>query len=433
MRKILLVSHNALSLHNNNGKTLTSIFEDWDAECIAQIYFNKEIPQAVRFSRFFRVTDADVLKRLFSFGCVGGGRSVMPVRGDSGQAQCSSVRESALVRFIRRNEAGKLVLRDFLFGSGFWVSAELKRWFKDFQADSVFFVGGNSRFSFFVAEKLAAWNGVPLDIYITDDYVLNADPQGWLAKYLLRKLRVVYRDVFLRARHVFVIGEDMASAFSLEYGRKFIPIMNSVTIPSDLSVGSAVSSSKGCIDFVYAGGLHLGREESLVKFGCLLQNAGRSLGVEVRLTVYSLQRPSDETERRFLECGVVFGGALGQDAIAVRLANSDFVLHVESFEDRYRKLTKLSVSTKIPEYLVSGACLVAFGPSELASIRLVEKNSLGVTLSERDSVMEMQEKLISVIESRIVRDNFARKGYEYAKRQFDSELVRQKVKSLLNW
>ena len=433
MRKILLVSHNALSLHNNNGKTLTSIFEDWDAESIAQIYFNNEIPQAVRFSRFFRVTDIDVLKGVFSFGCIGGGRCVTPVCGDSGQIQYSSVRESALVRFIRRNEAWKLVLRDFLFGSGFWVTAELKRWFKSFQADSVFFVGGNSRFSFLVAEKLAAWNGVPLDIYITDDYVLNADPQGWLARYLHRKLRAVYRDAFLQARHVFVIGEDMASAFSLEFDRKFIPIMNSVTIPSSLSVGSVARGKKDCIDFVYAGGLHLGRDESIVKFGTLLQDAGKAVGMDVRLTVYSLQRPSDEIERRFLECGVVFGGALGQDAIALRLANSDFVLHVESFEDRYRRLTKLSVSTKIPEYLVSGACLVAFGPSELASIRLVEKNSLGVTLSECDSVMKMKAKLISVIESRIVRDDFARRGYEYAKRHFDGELVRQQVKSLLNW
>ena len=52
MKNILLISQNSLSLHANNGKTLTNIFQKWDKDNLAQLYFQDEIPESLKFDNF---------------------------------------------------------------------------------------------------------------------------------------------------------------------------------------------------------------------------------------------------------------------------------------------------------------------------------------------------------------------------------------------
>ena len=55
MKKVLIVSQNSLSLHANNGKTLTNIFQKWESNSLAQLYFQDEIPESVKFHKFYRI------------------------------------------------------------------------------------------------------------------------------------------------------------------------------------------------------------------------------------------------------------------------------------------------------------------------------------------------------------------------------------------
>ncbi|AVO40458.1 hypothetical protein C6571_03430 [Simplicispira suum] len=116
----------------------------------------------------------------------------------------------------------------------------------------------------------------------------------------------------------------------------------------------------------------------------------------------------------------------------MRLIKADFALHVESFERRYAQLTKLSISTKLPEYFAAGVCLIAFGPADLASIRMVIDNNIGVALTEVDSFEKKIEKLRVIVESPEIKSQLARSGFEFAKNKFDAEVNREKMEVLLN-
>jgi hypothetical protein len=430
--RVLVISHNSLSLHSNNGKTLHSIFSGWDSSNLAQLYFQEEIPESTRFNNFFRIRDLDVIKRVIKlgFGNHCGTRVVSEQRVHLHYNNLSSLK-NILVSVFRKLNAPKLLFRNIIYGTNLWKSNDLEQWLSDFQPNSVFFMGGNYTFSFLIARYIARTRNIPLDIYITDDYILNPSPDNGFERWLQNSLLREYHKTFSLARNVFVIGEDMALAFAAEFNRKFVPIMNSVEIPECLPNRRQLNSFNSYISFVYAGGLHLGRDISLVNFGEVLSRVSAKIGLELRLTIFSFQKPSPALSRELEHVGVIFGGALDQSTLSEKLAQADFVLHVESFAEKYANLTKLSVSTKIPEYLVSGACLVAYGPLDIASMRLIRNNNLGVCFDRNENNELAENQLVHVIKNQEVREAYVLRGLEFARKKFDSRVTRSLVENLL--
>ena len=434
-KKILIISNNAFSLHRNNGKTLSSIFSGWDNSCIAQLFFNEEVPESEKFTCFFKLSDKSIVKEFFCGRGDGESGEVVFVTKDADvlpDVVTKNDLHKHLTYFLSKFELFKLLLRDFIYGSVKWNSGKLKRWIEEFKPDSIFLVGGNYNFPFDLASLFASQLKIPLDVFITDNYVLNQNSNGILNKVINNKLLTTYRTVFSSARHVFAIGTDMADAFSYEFNRPFVPIMNSVKFSESSERASHELRYPGVIDIVYAGGLHLGRSEAIIKFGDLLSRVSNKLGLDATLVVYSSSKPENKILEKFSRCGVKYGGSLNHSDVESRMKIADFVLHVESFDMAYTNLTKLSISTKIPEYLASGACVIAFGPSDLSSIRLIVRNKIGIGITENDNFQQIFFKLKCVFESSIERKKISQAGYLFAKNNFDVEIIRNCVNNLLN-
>ena len=65
-QKILVISHNAFSTSNNMGKTLATLFNSFDANEVAQLYFHSYNPDINCCSSWFQMTDFDVIKSIVS-------------------------------------------------------------------------------------------------------------------------------------------------------------------------------------------------------------------------------------------------------------------------------------------------------------------------------------------------------------------------------
>ena len=48
------------------GKTLMSYFKDWDSDDLAQLYVHTEIPTDDICRNYFRITDKEMIKSVFS-------------------------------------------------------------------------------------------------------------------------------------------------------------------------------------------------------------------------------------------------------------------------------------------------------------------------------------------------------------------------------
>ena len=62
------------------------------------------------------------------------------------------------------------------------------------------------------------------------------------------------------------------------------------------------------------------------------------------------------------------------------------MVHVESKKRKYRNITKLSVSTKISEYLAFRKCILAYGPIDVASIKYLKDNKSGIVCTTKEEV-----------------------------------------------
>lgn len=413
LRKILVVSHNSFSAVRNNGKTLQSLFGGWPSDKIAQLFFHDEIPNFEVCKHFFRITDADVF------------RAIMRNNGDCGQ----KIKDNRVIKKNINISKGisfqnlfklmakyrlevMFLLRDLMWGSNRWKTKKLLEWLDCFSPEVVFFVGSNYRFSYNIALWIANERNIPFILYCTDDYVtpkLTANIFWWIKYWGVKKR---FKKAINIAERVFVIGDAMANEYSSRFGRECTVIMNSVDVPKIFP--NYKKSDRKYIKLVYAGNLGLNRWHPLIEINECLMDL-RKNDIYGKMYVYSPNVPRQKVVNALNNTpSMGYHGSLKTVQLKKEIQDADIVIHVESFDKKNRHLTRLSMSTKIPEYLALGKCILAYGPSDVASIKYLIDNNAAVVACNRS---ELRQKLDFLLSGIISKDEIGRKAYDLAIRK----------------
>ncbi len=430
--RVLIISHNSLSLHQNNGKTLHSLFQEWPTDSIAQLYFQSEVPESSKFNNFFRLTDLDIIKTKISLNKKKCGQQLSINREDRSKYSFIATLRRIFVGLLKDNIGMILILRNKIYGTDLWKSENLIHWIGKFKPDIIFYLGGNYVFSFRITAWISEKFKIPFVVYLTDDYVLNLKPKNNLEKDIINELKNTYSKTFKEARKRFVIGELMAKSFSEYFKYDFIPIMNTTEI-RDHSLNEECTDNEN-VRVVYMGGLHLNRWKKLVEFGQIVYDINQNFTNRKKIVVeiFSISPPRKKIINLLNNSPLRYFGALYGGAVVKKLNEADILLHVESDEEPYRSLTKLSISTKLSEYFASHKCVIGFGPSDVASIRLLSDNNIGITLTELDSNEDKREKILKLVKDRKILESYGERSYQYALKNFHGDVVREKLKILLN-
>ena len=373
------MSHNAFRRVGNNGKTLCAIFSGWPSDKLAQLYFRAEVPDTTICSNFYCVTDRSML---FDE------KSKVGMRVDVNLTGMTEQFRAQMLPFGGRY-SGEFVslVRNIVWSSRKWDNERFRAWLQDFSPEVIFFMAGGNAFAYDIVNKIAADYSIPVFLYYTDDYISPRPTLNlfwWINWWWLRR---ALRRLSDRVEGVFVVGEDMAKEYELRFGRPCIPIMNAVNTaayhPDDVSHQERVGSSGG-VRIGYFGGLHLNRWKTLATLAKAIEKYVQQFGVGVSLDIYSSSIP----DKRILSVlnkppFSRYVGSVNPDVLIDVMKNYDVLVHVESFSfaDRYK--TRLSVSTKIPEYLASGKTILAIGPKQVASIRYLSKNEVAFVVTSR--------------------------------------------------
>jgi hypothetical protein len=78
------------------------------------------------------------------------------------------------------------------------------------------------------------------------------------------------------------------------------------------------------------------------------------------------------------DAGVQSLDSVPSGAVPGILAAADVLLHVESFDPRIRKFTRLSFSTKLSQYLANGKPTLLWTPADIHMTQYFSGNSLGL-------------------------------------------------------
>ena len=406
-KHILIISHNPLSWVNNNGKTLASIFEGVPKQNIYQIYLNADIPDYSRECHYLQINEQQIIGTVLR----GKNRCCREVEATPDKVSSATIKPRRFANHIKR------LVREGIWKLAFW-KPKLDEWLSDKRFDVVFFMAGDGLFAYdvyrFVMNRVSA-KGC---LFFTDDYILGKSSRSPVALLRQGMLKCKIRQTMPAVDELYVISEEMKQAYARLYDMDGYVVRN---FSVEKATPKTSSSPRDGLTMVYAGGLHYNRWQVLADIGHVLSEINRSSDTQCRLKIYSSQHIAEDIVRAMTASDAAeFCGGASAAQIAEIYADADILLHVESFDTKAIASTKYSFSTKIPEYLSAGKCVLAVGPAEVASVGyladfacvITDNTALPSALSKLISDDEYRQAVRIACEERYEQDFSPRKQAE---------------------
>ena len=384
--RVLVVSHNVFSASGNMGKTMMRMLAGISPENLAQVYFHQEIPTRACCLRYFRITDSDVLRSVFTRRARFRIFSSCDIDESASQSRTDTGNLAKVYQFSRRRTPMIYFLRDTMWCLGKWKTRALKDWARAFAPDVIFFAAGDYAFSYRVALYLSGLLRVPITMWCADDYFIAPQQSRSLLRRLhCRRLRKLAQRVTERSKSVITISDAMQRDYAQLFG---FPVQT-IRISSDANPAALSRAQREGISYV--GNLGLDRITPLIELGRALK-AAQLPGFET-IRVYSGERNPATLAQITEENGLTFCGRLTEQGVERVLGASKFLILVESFDRSAIRRTKYSLSTKVAESLRSGACIIAYGPDEIASIEYLRRHKAACILNSAAEFPEVVRRL----------------------------------------
>lgn len=408
--RVLIVSHNALSRVQNNGKTLEAFFGDWDKAALAQIYLQPEEPDLEFTSNYFCMSDYEVLNAFLSGGGIGrkvteaGDRSDENLTGATralyAEKKRSRQNRRGLNAFIHNRFVARdplfVYVREALWRRAKWDTEALNAFISDFAPDALFFQGSSCAFAYDIVKTLTDRYSLPLILELTDDYTYYQCRLSPFDRLNKARYLAVFSRAIGEAHKVIAISDKMKSEYSQRFGGNYEVLLNSVDATATLPKAHLGLSPEAQTELLYAGNVSINRHKTLIAIGEALSLLN-SWGGNFKLNVFTPAPP--ESNILAALCAVptiAYGGSLSPDELRAKMERSDVLVHAESFDERMKKVTRLSVSTKIPEYLSANRLILAVGPEDIASMSYLRDNGAAATVFSPEA-LDIAEALVGAL------------------------------------
>ena len=401
-RKVLLISHNALGKENNMARTLENQFMGLRGEQIAQLFFSDEEPNSEYCTNYFRISDSDVFRSIFSKKEAGNSIYVK-------SCVCTDKKDAWIKTKIRKKGNRRPVvyfIRNLIWSLGKWKSKKLDEWLDEFKPDIIYFASGDYAFSYKVTLYIAKRQKIPVIIGCYDDFYIDK------RKTINPLYNITYHNLMKKAKELF----EYSSAFTavsdmmtVEYSKLFKKKGYTVYTPTNLL--NISNNSNKTESIIYAGNLGHGRAEQLISIGRAVKKIGIP-GMD-HIDVYSGEIRKEITEKLTAENGINFCGKVSVKKVQELMLSSKYVIHTESFDEIFKRRVKYSLSTKIADCLASGACIIVYGPKEVTPVLYLEKNKAACVISDEASLEnKLKELFLSDEESNRICANARELAYK---------------------
>lgn len=418
--RVLVISHNVFSKNTSMGKTMDTFFSGWDKSCIAQLFFHSEIPTSDVCLNYYQFTDIDALKSLVNRKHTGRVLKEKDVQLD----RADSVNTAGLTNIYnlgRKRLPLMYTLRDYMWKLSSWESQSLTSWLDDFKPEVVFLSSGDYEFSYKIALRIADYYNIPLVTCCFDDYyIYNKNENSVVGRLRHKHYMRTVNEAMRRSSFIFTVNDLMSEAYSALFNKE-CPVLYTAT-----NIGRSENTQPRA-GISYLGGLGLGRDRQLVKIGLTLKSM-KEEGIPSFIDVYSGETDPQMLKHMTLENGINYHGNVSQTEVSRIISHSVAVIHTESFDEDIKKRVMYSLSTKIPDSIASGTCLLAYGPPEVASIDYLIRNDAAFVATNED---ELKERIRTVFTSKEDRDRITDNAMRLAKRNHDKNVIPEYVRKVL--
>jgi len=267
------------------------------------------------------------------------------------------------------------------------------------------------------------WN-IPLLPYFGDDWITTAY-RGYIFGPVVRRNMAYWFSRCLAVSPIRLTATGaMAAEYAERYGGRF-EVMHYAEALRPYSPPPAFPA----VRFVFTGTLAPQRWPCLEKLGRALDLLAGE-GINGQLLIYTYAEDLAVLASQPLPRAITLAGTASPQDIATVQTGANVLVHVESFDPMSRSYTRLSLSTKLPQYFMAGRCVLAVGPAEGASIQYVAHTGAGVAVTD-DSLDALKRTLRILITDEPFRRSLGEKAYRAAIERHDETHQRVRFRSLL--
>lgn len=411
MKRVLIISPGPFCKTDNDGQTLEDIFSGWDKNCIAQFYIQPLMADTQFCSRYFCISDKQVLCKLLGKKWY---RNESP----------NFVKHKNNLKKIVKTPI-TLILRNILWEISPWDDGQLNKWIDSFAPEVLFFEIGDNTYMMKYVIRLKQKLKIPLIVHNTEGFYFFENCYMRTANHFSRlfypivhnNMKKWYRKVMENTDYALYSCEPLLEDFSKVY-----------KIPSSVMYKSArISQAINCanndpIKISYLGSLGLNRPLALINIADVISQIDPRISIDV----YGKCDDNDRT-RLLTHHNVNYKGFVSFEDVNLIIKTSDIILHTES--ESCSKDVLYGFSTKIPDSLGSGTCFYCHTPSNVAGSRYI-KSVIPELVSSTNE--ELKEKITPLIKDPEYRKQMVKRCLELASRNHDKKVINKQFKQIIN-
>lgn len=426
MSTILLISRTGFSDQEANGITMKNLLSAWRPDEKAEFYCDVQPPDYSAAYKYFRTTDMDMLKAF-----VGKGSGTVFCRTTSQEPVLNSKSvdisiktsgSSSIPRWMKQRKYDFRLkwLREILWFFSPWGHRKLENWITEVSPDAVVYMVGESIFLDKLVLHVCQKRLLPLVLYNGEAFrLIDIKKRKGLEREYYRYIKRLYSKLNRIACYVIYNCEMLKEGYEQEYTPcpKGMVVYNS----ADIHCSDYIAHEKPVI--TYFGNLGVGRTGSLIKMAEILSEIDHS----VHIDVYGKAIQSDEALIR-QQKNLSYHGLISADKLQTVIAESDILIHTESFQADIIDKLRYAFSTKIAQCLHAGRCLLSYIPKESASAQYLLKERCAVVATNENELREAWRMLLYNPQERV---KFAKAAKEIGKKNHDVGITSKKVHAVI--
>lgn len=216
-------------------------------------------------------------------------------------------------------------------------------------------------YQFIILKQILQKTDIPVYIYIVDDWIKIDSDSIYFIPISFRFNQLV-RTVFKKSSKLICISEKMQSEYQDRYKKKFSVIHNPYI--KEQYNQKKISRTNEKFRVLYAGSIENYNYKLLLRFGEALFNQNAKKDTE--FDVYGVFR-KDKYKKAVLKSNrISYKGFIKREELLEKIGGYDMLFLPMSFDPKMIKQIRLSMPTKITDYLASGIPVFLLAPDNIA-------------------------------------------------------------------
>jgi len=259
------------------------------------------------------------------------------------------------------------------------------------------------------------WLGIPLVLYLFDDYAYQ-----WTGVY--RKLSTWLEPIMVKhASKIIVTNEGTKKEYFKRYGVESFISHNPCPIP-DLNELDQVDRyfNVDDINIVYAGGIYHAHYDAFQNLVAAIKRTNRS---DIKLHLFVAQSESELQQQGISGSMIIHHGCIDQSEVPGMLRQSTILFLPLAFKTTIPEVLKTASPGKMGEYLSVARPVLVHAPADSFVCWYFKQYECGLVV-DKDDVNQLFDSLARMIEDSDLRSRLSRNARERACLDFDQDIIR---------